>query len=467
MFNEDKIAGIYIRVSTEDQAREGFSLGEQKEMLESYCKAKRYKVYKIYEDAGISAKTGNKRPTFDELKQDIKDKKCNTIVAVKLDRITRSVYDWEELIKFLDNNEAYIDCIYEDINTTNASGKLVSRLLVTVSQSEIERTSERTKDGLAGAIKAGHIPHKAPLGYKHENKLLIPDPLTKDVVIRIFNLYQEGYSYQGIANILTKDNVMNKVWKDNSIYAILRNEIYKGDFVHGKRTKHPKYYKSVVEPIISRELWDDCQEQKRHNSRAYKRTLTYLYLQKLHCPKCGKTMGGKASKKKNGNVYYYYYCNDCKLNIKEDIIDKEFKNFINDIFEYDSLVSQFFMPLLKSKLENPKNDLIKEIDMCKKKLNKLKDDLEYQTDLCNQYREENKELNKTIFNLKNTVEYLKLRIERFITFIKEHINFRSRFDLNNSLYEKNVITKEEKLDIKKSIDRDMEYSYERNRNKEQ
>lgn len=167
MFNEDKIAGIYIRVSTEDQAREGFSLGEQKEMLESYCKAKRYKVYKIYEDAGISAKTGNKRPTFDELKQDIKYKKCNTIVAVKLDRITRSVYDWEELIKFLDNNEAYIDCIYEDINTTNASGKLVSRLLVTVSQSEIERTSERTKDGLAGAIKAGHIPHKAPLGYKH------------------------------------------------------------------------------------------------------------------------------------------------------------------------------------------------------------------------------------------------------------------------------------------------------------
>ena len=159
---EKKIAGLYIRVSTEDQAREGFSLPEQEKRLRAMCEYKGYEIYKVYKDAGISAKTGNKRPAFEELLQDIKDKKCNTIVVLKLDRLTRSVYDWENIIKFLEENNAYLDCANDDINTTNANGKMISRILMSVSQQEIERTSERTKVGLYGAIKAGHIPARAP-----------------------------------------------------------------------------------------------------------------------------------------------------------------------------------------------------------------------------------------------------------------------------------------------------------------
>ena len=82
----------------------------------------------------------------------------HTIVALKLDRITRSICDWEKLITFLDENNAYLDCANDEINTTTANGKMISRLLMSVSQNEIERTSERTKIGLAGAIKSGHIP---------------------------------------------------------------------------------------------------------------------------------------------------------------------------------------------------------------------------------------------------------------------------------------------------------------------
>ena len=71
MIEDKKIAGIYIRVSTEDQAREGFSLPEQEERLREFCKFKRYEIFKIYKDAGISAKTGNHRPAFEMLKEDI------------------------------------------------------------------------------------------------------------------------------------------------------------------------------------------------------------------------------------------------------------------------------------------------------------------------------------------------------------------------------------------------------------
>lgn len=373
MDNEKKIAGIYIRVSTEDQAREGFSLKEQEERLRMMCSFKGYEIYDVYSDDGISAKTGNYRPNFERLKQDIIDKKCNTIVVLKLDRLTRSVLDWEYILNFLEQNDAYLDCANDDINTTNANGKMISRILTSVSQNEIEKCSERTKVGLAGAIKEGHIPHKAPFGYKHVDKKLVPDETTKDQIIRMFNLYYEGNSYQTISNLYNKEKVFGRTnWLDSTILKILQNEIYKGDFVHGKRSKNPRYYENVVEPLVSKELWEECQVQKKKNSRNYKRKEDYLFLQKLKCPKCGRILAGKATTKKNGNIYYYYYCHDCKITIKETDIIKEFDNFINEIQEYDSLVNQTLLPMIKTKLDNPKDKLLKELNEQKQKSDRIK-----------------------------------------------------------------------------------------------
>ena len=100
---EMKIAGIYIRVSTEYQAREGFSLGEQEEKLRQLCKYKEFEVFKVYKDAGISAKDMKNRPQFQQMIEDIKNGLINYIVAYKLDRVTRSVRDLEVLISTLEN----------------------------------------------------------------------------------------------------------------------------------------------------------------------------------------------------------------------------------------------------------------------------------------------------------------------------------------------------------------------------
>ena len=262
MNEEKKIAGIYKRVSTLDQKREGFSLPEQEEKLREFCKFKGYEIYKIYEDAGISAKN-DKRPAYQEMMQDVKDKKINVIVAFKLDRLTRSVYDIEKLMKFVNDYECDIDCMADESNTTTSNGRMVMRIMTSVSQNEIEKCSERTKFGMVGAIKSGHIPNRAPLGFTRDNKKLVPDPLTKDVIIRVFDLYLEGKSHQTIANIFNKEKVLGKTnWYDSTIQKILSNELYKGDFVNGKRTKHPTYYENVVEPIVSKEKWNNCQSQK-------------------------------------------------------------------------------------------------------------------------------------------------------------------------------------------------------------
>jgi len=119
-----------MRVSTEDQAREGFSLPEQKERLESFCKFKGYEIIDYYQDAGISAKTGNHRPEFERLKDDIKAKRINTIVALKLDRITRSIYDWENLMTFLDENDAYLDCVNDVKQVCESQNDIACEIII-------------------------------------------------------------------------------------------------------------------------------------------------------------------------------------------------------------------------------------------------------------------------------------------------------------------------------------------------
>ena len=167
--NDIKVrAGLYMRVSTEDQAREGFSLPQQKERLEAYCRLNNFEIVDYYEDAGISAKKGNYRPEWERLKEDIKSKKINTMIALKQDRITRSIYDWENILSFLEENEAYLDFVYDDINTTTSNGRMVIRIMTSVSQNEIEKCSERTKIGLAGSIKQGHLPSKTTLVIKSQ-----------------------------------------------------------------------------------------------------------------------------------------------------------------------------------------------------------------------------------------------------------------------------------------------------------
>ena len=441
MNEEKKKCGLYMRVSTEDQAREGFSLPEQKERLESFCKFKGYEIIDYYEDAGISAKTGNHRPEFERLKDDIKAKKINTIVALKLDRITRSIYDWENLMTFLDENDAYLDCVNDEINTTTANGKMISRLLMSVSQNEIERTSERTKIGMAGAIKQGHIPHVAPLGYKHEDKKLVIDYSTKDIVIRIFDLYYNGYSYQKISKLFKEEKVLGKDnWRDSTIMGILENEIYKGDFVHGKKTKHPTYYEDVIEPIISKEMWEDCQVQKKKNSRSYKRTLTYLYLQKLKCPKCSRILGGKATTKKNGNTYFYYYCNDCKIEFKEKVINDYFSQFIDELTEYDSVVNQFFLPMIKQKFDEPKEQLEKEINEQKSKLERIKKAYINGVFELKEYNEEKKIVEKAISELESKLDTTdcveELRFTPKDILLKRDIDFINKIKLDKEYQER-------------------------------
>ena len=378
MEEERKVAGIYIRVSTEDQAREGFSLGEQEEKLKQLCDYKGYEVYKVYCDAGISAKDMEHRPKFQEMLKDMKHGKINYIVAYKLDRVTRSVRDLEELISQLEKYNTYLVCDRDDVNTSTANGRFFVRMLTVLSQLEIEIVSERTKFGLNGAIKSGHLPGQVALGFKKDgNRKTIIDPATAPIVKRVFDLYLQGKTFLQISNIFNKEKVLNKNWKDTHIERIINNRLYMGDYEMYKRLKEwknvePVIYMNVVDPIIPRYIWEECQAQKIINQRTYTRDRVYTFFQKLKCPKCGKIMKCKGSGGKR-KKYVYYNCEDCHENIRESYVEKEFEKIVGQLLRFDNEYNELFLPLFADKEKSvDKSDIEREIINLTKQKERIK-----------------------------------------------------------------------------------------------
>ena len=247
-------------------------------------------------------------------------------------------------------------------------------MLTVLSQLEIEIVSERTKFGLNGAIKSGHLPGIVPLGYKKDNnKKTVIDETTKDVVIRIFNMYLEGKSYQQISNTLNKEKVLApKHWRDTTIMKMIDNKVYMGDYEKGKsNSKDTLVYMNVVEPIISRAMWNEAQYQKEKNQRSYTRDRVYIFFQKLKCPKCNRIMkckGSGGTKKK----YMYYTCEHCKTYYREDKIEECLQRFILELVEYDMAVKKYFLPILADKKETKTEKLDQEIDTLQKQKERIK-----------------------------------------------------------------------------------------------
>lgn len=375
---EKKIAGIYIRVSTEDQAREGFSLGEQEEKLRQLCSFKEYQIFKVYQDAGISAKDTEHRPGFQQMMNDMRKGKINYIVAYKLDRVTRSVRDLELLIAELEKYDCYLICERDDVNTSTANGRFFVRMLTVLSQLEIEVVSERTKFGMSGAIKAGHLPGTCPLGYyRDKDKAVKLDPNTKGIIRRIFNMYLEGKSYYQISCILDEEKVLypeHNKWTEAAVRTIINNRIYVGDYVRNKTLKDEskeEIYPDVVAPIITRAEWEEIQIQKEKNMQSFSRDRVYIFFQKLICPKCGKLMlcKGSGGKKKK---YMYYNCGDCHLYFSEDKIEEVLLNFILSLVEYDEVVKKYFYPILAEKEEVSSENLDKQIAELEKQKDRIK-----------------------------------------------------------------------------------------------
>lgn len=374
MNDKKYVVGLYPRVSTEDQFRNGHSLGEQKERMLKLCDYKNYEVYKVYEDAGISAKDMN-RPAFQEMIHDIKDGKINKIIVYKLDRLTRSIKDLEEICTFLEENNCSLESMCEDINTSTANGKFFIRMLTILAQLEIERASERTKFGMIGAVKKGHFVGRAPIGYEKVDKKLVVNDIESEVIRRIFDLYIKGVAANAITKLLNEEKALNRKWIPTLVDRILSNEIYIGNYVHRKTIKgeEPQKFIGVSPAIIEEEVFNIAQVQKQKNLKNYKRKQTYIFMQCIKCPKCETIMGGCSSKSHTGEKHCYYQCANCKTRVSEKKIEKQMINFLDDMLDFFLLIDNTYKPYLYQDTESELkkcNKIIDELETKEKRIKK-------------------------------------------------------------------------------------------------
>lgn len=312
---------IYTRKSVEEGLDMEFnSLDAQRLAGENYIASQKYNGWIClpdrYDDGGFSGGTLD-RPAMQRLLQDAKDGKFDVIVVYKIDRLSRSICDFAELSKILDEYNVSFVSVTQEINTSTSSGRMMLNILMTFAQYEREVIAERIRDKMSATRKRGQwIGGSVPFGYIVENKRLIPDSKNIQIVSAIFNRYLQVEETAIIARELNASDIKPKngnVWTPKMIYTILRNPTYIGEVLY-----KGEIYKGEQEAIVEKELWDKVQVVIKEkgtiikNGGGTKRNVPLKGI--VRCGICGGAMSPTYTNK--GNKRYCYYV--CEKDVKRD-----------------------------------------------------------------------------------------------------------------------------------------------------
>ena len=277
----DKKTALYIRVSTDAQAEEGYSVDAQTEKLIKYCEIQEYSYKELYIDGGWSGSNLD-RPEIKRLISDIEAEKICRVIVFKLDRISRSQKDMLFLLEdvFIPNNVDFIS-LNESLDTSTPYGKAMIGILAAFAQLERENIKERTQMGMRERIKQGFWRGggNLPFGYDYDPKknILVPNEHAEDVR-KIFDLYLQGYSTTQLAG-------MFDVSGDKQITNILDRETYLGKIPY-----NGGFIEGCHEALIDQETFDRVKLERRSRSTKNAVTSSYLLTGLLFCGKCGAKM---------------------------------------------------------------------------------------------------------------------------------------------------------------------------------
>jgi site-specific DNA recombinase len=302
--------GIYIRVSTLEQAQEGYSISAQRERLLAFCAAQGWGNYKFYVDEGISGKDTN-RPQLSQLLNSVEQGKISTILVYRLDRFTRSVLDLHKMLEKMDKHNCIFKSATEPYDTSTAMGRMFITIVAALAQWEIENSSERIKMALDEKVSGGERVGNIPFGfYKSEDERLVKNG-DESTLMDIIEKTEVGWSMNRVASYLNLIN-NDRNWQANSISRILRNPALCGD-----TRWNDKIIKNTHEGYISKERFDKLQKMLDDRSLNFRKDVksTYLFQGVLACPTCGNMLSVNRyiRKKKDGSEYQgaIYRCKKC------------------------------------------------------------------------------------------------------------------------------------------------------------
>lgn len=365
-----KIADLYIRVSTDEQADKGYSQRDQEERLKRYCSQNNLTVGNvIYEDH--SAKSFN-RPEWKKLLVEIKKKgsKTNVILFTKWDRFSRNAGDAYQMISILSKLGVDLQAVEQPLDLSIPENKMMLAIYLAAPEVENDRRALNVFYGMRRAVKEGRVMGKAPFGYANK----ITENGKKYIAIKEPEATKMKWAFNELAkgiyasnSIRTKINEsLRKGVSRTSFHIAIRNPIYCGKvFVPKHKDEEACFVEGQHEPLISEELFDKVQEILDGKKRP-RRPNTKITVQEnfplrgfLTCPNCGNTITASASKGRN-NRYYYYHCNStCGFRERAELVNKVFEDVLMAL-EMNAPVKKYLKKLLTENYENFTSDPLKE-----------------------------------------------------------------------------------------------------------
>ncbi len=342
-------AGLYIRVSTLEQAQEGYSIGAQKERLIAFCKAHDWTITDIYVDGGYTGANID-RPGLQKMIAEIG--KLDIVLVYKLDRLSRSQKDTLYLIEevFLPNNVDFVS-LNESFDTSTPFGRAMIGILSVFAQLEREQIKERTQMGRIARAKQGlYNGGRPPIGYSYDPEAgkLVVNEYEAIQIKKIFEWYVNGMSSNKILDRLLSEGYTNKYkcWSNGSnatINKILCNDVYLGITHFGDIITE-----NTHEPIITKEQFEKAREIKKKRQEIYGDTAfvsTHLLTGMIFCARCGARYFAKKCYKK----YRYYICYSRAKSSKNMIRADNCDNKIWHLDELEAAVEEQISKLLFNK----------------------------------------------------------------------------------------------------------------------
>lgn len=343
MMNKKRVV-LYVRVSTQEQALEGYSIDEQIERLTKYCEAMNWIVVKIYVDPGYSGGDMN-RPGLKDMLRDLKQGRADSVVVYKLDRLSRSQKDTLILLEdeFLANNVDFVS-MTENFSTDNAFGRAMVGILAVFAQLERDSIRERMTMGREARAKKGYYSPsgKVLTGYDYIDGELVPNEYESMIVNEIFELFNAGTPIKTIADTLTEKGYLCNFadhWDDMVVRRLLSNRHYIGEVSYAKKW-YPGKHTGIVDP----EVFDFAQSLLKRRAEDYKnREVSNAHTTALggflYCGRCGARYHRQLWRPKQDNTRTAKYC--CYSRSKKTkrmIIDPNCKNRNIPVAELDTAI---------------------------------------------------------------------------------------------------------------------------------
>ena len=443
----NKKVAIYCRVSTTEQAEEGYSIDEQNIKIREYCEREGHEIYNLYEDRGISGKNITNRPGIKQLLQDATENKFDLVIVWKLNRISRKLLDILNIVELLNKHNIAFRSLTENFETETPSGKLQLNIMGAIGEFERETIAENVKMGLLARAKEGRWNGGVVLGYdlvelnnegkKRKNTVLKINEKEANTVRRIFELYSQGHGYKAVVNRVNKEGHKTKrngEFAVSTVKEILQNPVYIGKIRYNVRqdwskkrrnniNANPILSDGIHEPIIDVETWNKVQvilkERSKKHNKVYDCEFPLTGI--LKCPVCGAgmTINRSTAKRKDGTrrINEYYSCGNwknkgtavCNSNsIRVEVADEYVLNKIMELINNESILKKVVDNINQNKSTKLK-PILEQLEQVNKEIEKLTSKKSKNIELFEDGIVDKSELSIRVKSINDDIEKLKYR----------------------------------------------------------